>query len=316
MASPHTAGATALLLQAHPDTSPQAVRRILQNSADPALWSLNPGIGWLDSVHRQGAGMLDIDDAIQATTVIEPGKISLGESEAGPAVHTLSLENNGPADVTYDLTDLWWTIATTGTFAADLGYWGSDGFLVMPPSVFVPAGGTATVDVTFIPPTGPGLSTYGGYIAFTPQSGGQEYTVPYAGFDGDYQEVTVLDANPFGLPFVINPAPSYTMVGGDIPDFWVNFGHQSRKFRMEVFDAHSGKAWHRAFDLDYLGRNSAANFILSFPWDGTTVNGKKVNTVPDGDYVVVISVQKALGDDDNPDHWESWTSPVITIDRP
>ena len=316
MASPHTAGAAALLLQAHPRTPAQKVRRILQNSADPAFWTLNPGIGFYDSVHRQGAGMLDVDDAILATTVIEPGKISLGESEGGPAVHTVTLENKGPTDVTYDLSEEWWSIATTGTFAADLGFWLSNGFLVMPPSVLVPAGGEASVDVTFVPPTGPGLSTYGGYIAFTPQGGGQEYRVPYAGFDGDYQAVRVLDANPFGLPFVINPAPSYTMVGGDIPDFWVNFGHQVRKFRMEVFDANTGKAWHRAYDLDYVGRNSAANFITSFPWDGMTMNGNKTNVVPDGDYVVVISVLKALGDSENPAHWETWTSPAFTIDRP
>jgi len=316
MASPHTAGAAALLLQAHPNTPSQKVRRILQNSADPAPWNLSPGAPFYDSVHRQGAGMLDIDDAILATTHIEPGKISLGESEGGPTMHTLTLENKGPADVTYDLSEEWWSIATTGTFAADLGFWLSDGFLIMPPSVSVPAGGTTSVDVTFIPPTGPGLSTYGGYIAFTPQGAGQQYRVPYAGFDGDYQDVSVLNANPFGLPFVINPAASYTMVGADIPDFWVNFGHQVRKFRMEVFDANSGKAWHRAYDLDYFGRNSAANFITSFPWDGMTVNGKKVNVVPDGDYEVVISVLKAGGDGDNPAHWETWTSPVITIARP
>jgi hypothetical protein len=46
------------------------------------------------------------------------------------------------------------------------------------------------------------------------------------------------------------------------------------------------------------------------------MNGKKVNVVPDGAYIVEISVQKALGEDDNPDHWETWTSPVITIARP
>ena len=46
------------------------------------------------------------------------------------------------------------------------------------------------------------------------------------------------------------------------------------------------------------------------------MSGNKVRTVPDGDYIVVISVLKALGDDNNPDHWETWTSPVITIARP
>jgi subtilisin family serine protease len=43
MASPHVAGAAALLLEAKPNTPSQAVRGILQNSADPAFWSLAPG---------------------------------------------------------------------------------------------------------------------------------------------------------------------------------------------------------------------------------------------------------------------------------
>ena len=35
--------------------------------------------------------MLDIDDAIEAKTTISPGKLSLGESAAGPATRTLTL---------------------------------------------------------------------------------------------------------------------------------------------------------------------------------------------------------------------------------
>jgi minor extracellular serine protease Vpr len=324
MASPHVAGAAALLLEAKPHTPSQVVRTILQNSADPALWSLAPFPGLVDHVHRQGAGMVDIDDAILATTKIEPGKIAVGEGEAGPQNFALKVENNGYAAVTYDLSFMS-AIATTGTWASDLYYWFSDEYVdFSPSSVTVSAGGTATVSVTIYPPTPVtfedpphfDLATYGGYIVFTPQGGGQTYRVPYAGFVGDYQALPVLTANPYGLPWLMG-GPIFTMVGGDIPEFWVNLGHQVRKLRMEVFDANSGKAWHRAYDLGYVGRNSNYNNIFVFPWEGTTMNGKKkVNVVPDGDYVVVLSVQKALGDDNNPDHWEYWTSPVITIARP
>jgi subtilisin family serine protease len=315
MASPHVAGAAALLLEAKPNTPSQVVRDILQNSADPKFWSLNPGLGFLDHVHRQGAGMVDIDDAILATTKITPGKLSLGEGEAGPQAVMLTVENNGPDAVTYDLSYVS-AVATTGTWSGDLGYWLSNEYVDLgAASVTVPAGGTAMVNATVYPPSGPDLGTYGGYIVFTPQGGGQTYRVPYAGFVGDYQALPVLDANPFGLPWLMG-GPSYTMDGGDYPEFWVNLGRQVRKLRMEVFDANTGKAWHRAFDLEYVARNSNYNFINSYVWDGTTTNGKKVNVVPDGEYVVVLSVQKALGEDDNPDHWETWTSPVITIDRP
>lgn len=319
MASPHVAGAAALLLQAHPNTPSQAVGRILQNSADPFEWWGIPGAGYMEPVHRQGAGLLDVDDSILATTRVEPGKISLGESEGGPVVHTLTIENKSDSDVTYDLWEEWWTIATTGTFASTLSYWLSDGYLVMPPSVLVPADGEATVDVSFIPPTSPGLSTYGGYILLEPQEGGQSYRVPYAGFDGDYQALSILNANPHGLPLSVGCEVDCSMVPGDMPEFVVNLGQQARKLRFVVYavkNGELGKNYHRAYDFDYFGRSSTENNVYSFPWDGTTTNGNKVNVVPDGDYVVIIEVLKPLGDDDNPDHWESWTSPVISIARP
>ena len=53
------------------------------------------GLGFLDIVHRQGAGMLDIDDAIASTTTISPGKLSLGEGMGGS--RTLTLSNRGSA---------------------------------------------------------------------------------------------------------------------------------------------------------------------------------------------------------------------------
>jgi minor extracellular serine protease Vpr len=103
-ASPQVAGAVALLLQARPNTPPNAIRSILQNSALPRLWAGDPSSGRLDNVHRQGAGIVRIDRAIQATTAIEPGKLSLGESESGPALRTLKIKNAGNLDVTYDLS--------------------------------------------------------------------------------------------------------------------------------------------------------------------------------------------------------------------
>ncbi len=69
-----------------------------------------------------------------------------------------------------------------------------------------------------------------------------------------------------------------------------------------------------------MPRNSVATSFFSFAWDGTRLhsNGNKLKTkeVPDGQYVLVLKVLKALGDANNPAHWESWTSPVVTLDRP
>lgn len=325
MAAPHVAGGVALLLEAKPNTPSNAVRSILQNSADPTLWWGNPGLGFLDNVHRQGAGMVDIDDAILATTKIEPGKLSLGESEAGASTHTLSVENMGNQAVTYNLGYANALSTGSNTFTPSF-FLGGASVSFGSSSVTVPANGSASVSVTITPPASPVDGQYGGYIVFTPQSGGQIYRVPYAGYIGDYQARQVLVPTANGFPWLAKlsgssyfnqpSGASYTLVGNDVPFFLVHLDHQTRRMRMEVYDANSGKAWHRAFEDEYLPRNSTSTSFFAFSWDGTTVNGNKLNVVPNGNYVVKLSVLKALGDDNNPAHWETWTSPVITLARP
>ena len=194
-------------------------------------------------------------------------------------------------------------------------------------SVTVQSGGTANVTATIYPATGPTYGQYGGYIVFTPQGGGQVYRVPFAGFVGDYQGIQTLAPTGNGFPWLsvlymgsyyqlTDPSDwTFTMEGSDIPFFLVHFDHQPEMFRMEVFSA-TGKAWHRAYDDRFLPRNSTTTGFYAFPFDGYTVNGNKVNMVPDGEYYVVISVLKANGDSSNPDHWETWTSPNFVIDRP
>lgn len=328
MASPHVAGAVALLLEARPHTPSQAVRTILQNSASPRPWWGNPALGFMDNVHRQGAGMLQIADAVRATTRVEPGKLSLGEFEAGsaPTVRTLTLTNQGPAPVTYTLGHTG-ALATGGSTFSPSFFTGFATVTFSAPTVTVPAGGTATVDVSISP--NPGLadrSQYGGWVVLTPDGGGQTLRVPYAGFKGDYQSIQVLVPTATGFPlvgkqtstgFVPQPAgATFTLQNGDIPFVLVHLEHQSRLLRMDVYEADSGKAWHTAFAQGYLPHNSSATGFFSLPWDGSTVAGGKTYSVPSGRYVVKMTVLKALGDVTNPAHVETWTSPVITIARP
>jgi minor extracellular serine protease Vpr len=338
MASPHVAGGVALLLQAKPQTSAQAVRSIVQNSADPKNWGGNPALGLLDNVHRQGAGMVDIDDMILATASIEPSKLSLGESEAGPATRTLTLRNRGPAPVTYDLGHVPALATGPNTFAPTF-FTGFASVAFSVPSVTVPANGSATVDVTIAAnATLANLSQYGGYLVFTPQGGGQTYRVPYAGLKGDYQSKQVLVPTAAGFPLLtrlvecdraigldcvvgasyddeLPPSWVFTMDGAkNVPHLLVHFDHQARLFRVEMFDS-AGNTWYREYNEEYLGRNATATGFFAFPLDGTTVSGNRSYTLPDGSYYAKVSVLKALGDASNPAHWETWTSPTYVIDR-
>jgi len=331
MASPHVAGGAALMLEAHPRTSANAMRSRLQNAADPKAWGGNPGLGFLDNVHRQGAGMLDIPGSVLATTTVEPGELALGESQAGPAVRTLTIRNSGASSVTYDLGHVGAlsTGPNTFTVAATTGF-ASVAFSAA--SVVVPANGSASVDVTLIANAALAeRSLYGGYVTLTPQGGGSVMRVPYAGLKGDYQSFRVLTSGGSGFPWLAQQVgaffenrptgATYTLVGIDIPQFLLHLDHQSRRVRLEANDAVTGKSWHRVSDDEYVARNSTATGFFAFGWDGSTFAGKGKNgsqwsSAPNGTYTVTVSVLKALGDESNPAHWETWTSPVITIARP
>ena len=326
MASPHVAGAAALLLQYAPRTPAPKVAAILQNTAVPKAWSGNPGLGFLDSVHRQGAGMLRIDKAVVAATRVQPGKLSLGENQGATSqVRSLQIENTGNKPVTYALSYTAAIGTGAGTFA--LSYFSGGSAVTFPsPTITVAPRSTATVNATILSATAPAGGLYGGYIVMTPNDGSPTLRVPYSGYIGDYQAKQVLVPTANGFPWLAKlsgnsytrqaAGATYSMAGDDVPFFLIHFEHQSRIVQMTVRDATTGRDWYTAFETEYFGRNSSATGFYAFSWDGTTLQGRhRVHTVPDGKYIVTLKVLKALGDETNPAHWETWNSPVITIQR-
>jgi len=327
MAAPHVAGAVALLLQARPHTRPAEVRDLLQNAATPLPWSGNPAAGVLDMVSRQGAGLLRIDAAVTAPVTISPGKLALGESQAGPQRRKLRLQAERRTAVTYDLSYVN-ALTVKGTFAQT--YFLSDATVAFEKASVTVSGrdDDAEVKVTITPPTGPDKALYGGWIVLTPRGGGDVKRVAFGGFVGDYQSIQVLAPTANGFPWlmgtfegkdygpVTGPADwYYTMVGEDIPSFYVHLDHQSRLLQLEVFEAATGKRVGEAFSIDYMPRNSSATGFFSLPWDGTVARGRKTLAVPTGLYVARLSVLKALGHPFNEADWERWSSPVIDVQR-
>jgi subtilisin family serine protease len=333
MASPHTVGAVALLLQAHPGLTADQVRTLLQNTAEPHAWFGNPGLGFLDNVHRQGAGMIRIADAALATSTVTPSKLALGESESGPATRTLTVTNNGAADVTYNLSHTAALATGPNTFTPSF-FNAPSAVTFSAPSVAVAAGGSTTFDVTISPNASlANRSLYGGYVVLTPQGGGQTLRVPFAGFKGDYQSIQVMTPTANGFPwlakvvgpnFVNQPSgASYTLVGNDVPYLLIHLDHQAARLQVEVRYASNGQPVHPVFyyviDEEFLPRNATSTGFFAFPWDGTRQhnNGNdKVKEVPNGQYILVVKVLKALGDPNNPAHTETFTTPVITLARP
>jgi subtilisin family serine protease len=353
MASPHVAGAAALLKQARPGLAAADFRGVLQNSADPKPWSGNPGIGFNDYVFRQGAGMVDIDDAIRSTTTITPAKVSLGEGAGGST--TLTLRNSGSQAVTYAVSYVDGLAAGPGgtnVLPFTFSTYGGDIAVAKfsSSSVTVPAGGTASVNANFaVDPdvVALGRTLYGGWITFTPQGTGlaapynQPYSVPVAGFAGDYQGIVAMPTIPLGgglqIPGISDSAletgfdpkdgGTWGLTGpDDIPNVVLQLRHQVQRLQMQIVSASNEKPVHPVFsyflDQRMLSRNANPKGVFLFPWDGTRMHDNGQGTpdhrkvVPDGKYKIVVKALKALGDPNNAAHWETWTSPTITIDRP
>lgn len=95
MAAPHIAGACALMKQAHPNWTPEQIKSALMNTAKQIVQS--NGLPY--KPFEQGAGRVQLVDAVQATTLIHPATLSFGKIIKGNAhpVHKgkITIENVG-----------------------------------------------------------------------------------------------------------------------------------------------------------------------------------------------------------------------------
>ena len=345
MASPHVAGLAALILQAkNKSIGPGMVRTLLMNTALPKGLN-NDSVNGLEPTWRQGAGLAQIVDAVSTPAWVSPSKISLGEGTGGAS--QLTVTNGGTAPVTYDLSE----VTTVGTGPSAMVYpfnfsylAGTNTATFDSPSVTVPAGGSAAVNVNIQAGAWRDKSLYGGYVVLTPRGGGVTLRVPYVGFFGDYQSLPVLTAANCGLPAVFQvragsgdaclgagisrlgtAGATFTLRGSDFPILLFHLNHQVRKLNIQVFKA-DGSAVHPVFNYvtqqEFLGRNSTAITFFEFDWDGTRSqdsgggNGDHRKAVPNGRYILKLSVLKALGDASNSADWETFTTPPITLARP
>lgn len=153
MATPHVAGVAALIAQRHPDWTGQRLKAALAGSATPT-----PGL----TAFEQGSGRVDVPSAMAASVVAEPSSVSLGiqtwpREDDQPVTRPVSYRNLGDSDVTLALT----LEATDPTGNP------TDTFSLSDTEVTVPAGGTASIDVTGDPRTGPADGSYSGVVVAT-----------------------------------------------------------------------------------------------------------------------------------------------------
>jgi subtilisin family serine protease len=203
MATPHVAGAAALLLQQHPDWAGDELKAALMGAAQP---------NEEESVYERGAGLVDLDRATRQTVSSAPGSLSLGVASSPhdddePMVRTVRYANRGGAPVTLTLAA---SLTARSGAAAPAGM-----IRVAPAALTIAAGGTAEAEVTVDTRVEAADDLYGGQLIATAdgdrlvtpigvERAGEtfELTVSMLGSDGQPTEgdVTVLGLGPPGSP--------------------------------------------------------------------------------------------------------------------
>ncbi len=157
MATPHVAGAAAILKQQHPDWTYTELKGALTGSAK----------GGKHTPFQQGSGRVQVDKAIKQTVVAVPSSVSFGiqqwpHTDDTPVTEKVTYRNLGTADVTLNLSV---TTADPKGQAAPAGF-----FTLGARKLTVPAGGTASADLTADTRLGGTLD--GAYSAYVTATGG------------------------------------------------------------------------------------------------------------------------------------------------
>ncbi|MEV5960771.1 S8 family serine peptidase [Kribbella sp. NPDC051952] len=186
MATPHVAGAAALLAQQHPDWKADQLKNALVSTA-----KTQPN----QTVYQQGAGRVDLTRAVaQQVTATGVADFGLQTGEAG--TRTITYRNDSGSPVTLTLS-----VQVTNL---DDKQPETDGFTV-PATITVPANGTADVPVA-LDPVKLGRGQYSGWIVATGTNGVVTHTAVGALRSGPKHKVTLravgLDGQPTGVPVI------------------------------------------------------------------------------------------------------------------
>jgi subtilisin family serine protease len=165
MAAPHAAGAAAVLKSAHPEWGADELKARLMGSAQPGPTGT--------TVWDEGAGRVWIPGALDLPVTAQPASLSYGALETGrdePATKSLTYANPSGQDI---------ELALATDFRGPDGTPVDGGVTLDTEVLTIPAGGTASVDVTLDNSVGP-VGRFSGAVTATvvggPSDGGEVRT--------------------------------------------------------------------------------------------------------------------------------------------
>ncbi|MFI5752288.1 S8 family peptidase [Streptomyces sp. NPDC051644] len=154
MATPHVAGAAAILKQQHPTWKSAELKGALTASAKGGDYT----------VFQQGSGRVQVDKALAQSVIADPVSLSFGvaqwpHTDDQPLTKKVGYRNLGTSDVTLDLSV---SALDPAGKPAPAGF-----FALGATKVTVPAGGRTEVDLTADTRIGDADGTYSGYVTAT-----------------------------------------------------------------------------------------------------------------------------------------------------
>ena len=238
MASPHAAGAAALLLQSNTALNPGDVRTVLQNTGKSVTFAALESHGFdrtaKEPIHRQGAGLINVpaavaqahshakiaSDAVPST--VTPSKISLGDTDSNDPTE-LTIANRSNKEVTYTLSSDVSPVGTAGPNQFPSYFAGLNTKVSFSAkTVTVPANSTRTVKATVTPPSTytdkgtakklPWPTIYGGYLVLKGSNNTVQH-IPFAGLNADYESLGFLHSEWTANDLTPNEPPSDDYAG-------------------------------------------------------------------------------------------------------
>ncbi|MBD2871219.1 S8 family serine peptidase [Paenibacillus arenilitoris] len=280
MASPHIAGAAALLLQKYGTMEPFEVKSLLMNNA----FELADREGQRYSSMAQGAGRADLGPTIeakavamveQATSAVPGGEsmpyltgsISFGQKEAGAAdKRTVTLKDIAGTASAYSIATVWHGEAA-GTLTTSKT------------NVAVSAGGSALFDIALQVDPYAADGRYEGKVILA-EGGGHTLHLPFVVYVGD---VDIPDA----ISHVALEPPIFSPNGDGVTDtaniaFNVNLA--SPYFSLDVYDAVTAE-W-KGTILETADGIAPGSYIIE-GWDGQVTNPSGSAPLEEGLYVIL-----------------------------
>lgn len=343
MATPYVAGSVALYLASEGKKKRQPIQFVHEQFQNYAKIASVYNTTTPDSPIRQGAGLVQVYDAITQKVHVTPAGISFNDTSSTKyRKHTITVTNHGQSTIAYQVLNKV-TVGVTPYNRASQGYtpieptgntvakanlrFSTKNFKLAP-------GKSKKITVTVTPPnTNPkDYVFYGGFIQLksSQQNKNKDVTVPYFGVVGKLNQLPIFDTES-GFPVIIDsdnkeytPKDTFVYDRSDdksAPIAVLRFLTPTAHVKAELLDAKKKKVLGQFFTgLDFIGRNflESDSAYNTFLWDGTyipTIAKDQTVTVPvtAGTYYWRFSALKLHGESKSSKDWETWTSGPIVV---